>query len=306
MSSPKADRRVRASALCLILGLGLSSASAWAGKIPGTPLFDPPSSSSGEGNGFRSPVPDDYRFDADFIKRFGFDLRETWASPLRWKGDDWLACGAVAGVTAAFFAFDRRIYEGLQSVRTDTSREASSVISKFGNGGVLAGFIIALYAGGGIFDDVRWRRTALLGLESFVATTAVVFVLKAVVGRARPYADEGPQSFHPFSFRGRYTSFCSGDAAGAFAVAAVVAGESESFLVDALAYGLAGLAAVYRVHDGKHWPSDVVAGSILGYVIGRTIVRLGRKHDRTGHPADVRIAFTPVPGGSAAAIMVRF
>lgn len=306
MSSPKADRRARASALCLILGLGLSSASAWAGKIPGTPLFDLPSSSAGAENGFRFPAPDEYRLDGDFIKRFGLDLRETWTSPLRWKGGDWLAFGAVAGATAAFFAFDQRIYEGIQSVRTDTSRDASSVISKFGNGGVLAGFIVALYAGGGIFDDIRWRRTALLGLESFVATTVVVFGLKAVVGRARPYADEGPYGFHPLSFRGRYTSFCSGDAAGAFAVASVVAGESESFLVDALAYGLAGLAAVYRVHDGKHWPSDVVAGSILGYAIGRTIVRLGREHDRADRSADIRIAFAPVPGGSTAAIVVRF
>lgn len=306
MSRPKLDLRARASALCLTLGLVFSSASAGAGKIPGTLLFDPPSSSAGAENGFQSPARDDYRLNGDFIKRFAFDLRETWTSPLRWKSGDWLVGGAVAGATAAFFAFDRRIYEGIQSARTDASRDASSVISKFGNGGVLAGFIAALYAGGSIFDDVRWRRTALLGLESFVATTAIVFGLKAVIGRARPYADEGAQSFHPFSFRGRYTSFCSGDAAGAFAVASVVAGESESFLVDVLAYGLAGLAAVYRVHDGQHWPSDVVAGSILGTVIGRTIVRLGREHDRAGRSADVRIAFGPVPGGSTAVIVVRF
>jgi membrane-associated phospholipid phosphatase len=75
-------------------------------------------------------------------------------------------------------------------------------------------------------------------------------------------------------------SFPSGDAAGAFAVATTIADRSREIYVDVLAYGLAGLAAFYRVHDKKHWPSDVFTGSLLGYFIAKKICALNRGNNR--------------------------
>jgi len=140
----------------------------------------------------------------------------------------------------------------------------------------LAGFMGLLYASGEIFDERPLRRTALLCLESFIATGAIVWAGKTVVGRARPIAGLGPSAFRPFSARNAHHSFPSGDASAVFAVASVIAAESDSPVVDALAYGMAGLAAVWRVHDRKHWPADVFVGSVLGIVIGRKVVSLHR------------------------------
>lgn len=85
-------------------------------------------------------------------------------------------------------------------------------------------------------------------------------------------------------------------------MAAVVAAMSDDFFVDALAYGLAGLAAYYRVHDGKHWPSDVFVGSILGLVIGKKIVAL----DEKGKDGGFSLEIAAPPGYPGLGLSLRF
>ena len=68
------------------------------------------------------------------------------------------------------------------------------------------------------------------------------------------------------------TSFPSGHATGAFAVAAVFAWEfRERRWARWVAYGTASLVAVSRVGLGRHFPSDVLAGAVLGRSIGRMV-----------------------------------
>jgi membrane-associated phospholipid phosphatase len=241
----------------------------------------------------------DWRLNGDYLRRVPSDLAKTWTAPARWKGPDFLTLAAVAGTTGFLFAFDRDIYSWIQDHKTNASIDASSVISKMGNGGYQVGLLAAFYLGGEIFDSRSLRKTALVGFESFVAASAVILAVKVIAGRARPYTGENPNSFHPFSFKGRYVSFASGDAAGAFAVATTIAEQSDSFWVDALAYGAAGLVAVYRVHDRKHWPSDVFAGSTIGYFTARAINAL----NKDGRDA-LRVSFQA--GGDRRSVTLSF
>jgi hypothetical protein len=225
------------------------------------------------------PANPDWHVNGGYLRKAISDVVTVGTAPVRWDGNDLLKFAAFAGATGLIFAFDRDIYDWVQDHKTDASIDASKVISKFGNGAYLAGFLAVLYGGGEIFDSRPLRKTALVGVESFLAASAVITVIKIVVGRARPYSGEDPDAFHPFSFKGKYVSFASADAATAFAVATTIDEQSDSFWIDALAYTAAGLAAVYRVHDRKHWPSDVFAGSAIGIFTARAINALNKDGD---------------------------
>ena len=242
----------------------------------------------------------EWRLNGAYLRKLPADLAEVITAPVRWDGKDLWTFAAVAGTTALLFAFDGEIYDWVQDHKTSSSMDASRVISKFGNGGYLTGFLAVLYGSGELFGSRSVRKTALVGFESFLAASAVVTAIKLVVGRARPYAHEGPESFHPFSFTGRFMSFASGDAAGIFAVATTIAEQSDSFWLDALAYATAGVTAFYRVHDRKHWPSDVFAGSAIGYFTARAIQALNRNGN------NVRVSFEAGPDRRSVTLSFAF
>ena len=52
---------------------------------------------------------------------------------------------------------------------------------------------------------------------------------------------------------------------------------SSTIWVPVLSYTLAAGTAVSRLYDNKHWASDVVIGSALGFVTGRFMWKQSRK-----------------------------
>jgi undecaprenyl-diphosphatase len=124
---------------------------------------------------------------------------------------------------------------------------------------------------------VAWAKTRRLAAYLGAATAVqavVVWLLKRLFGRVRPWLALGlpppPGSPHD-------PSLPSGHAAGAFCVAAFAAvalhvtpsaGPWRTRLLSALALLVAGLIAISRVYLGAHFPSDVLAGALIGALIG--------------------------------------
>ncbi len=221
---------------------------------------------------------DEYKLDRSFFIRLGQDFREVIRSPSSWGKRDILTLTAVSGTGLLLFAFDEDIQDWAQDRRSPSSDKAASIFSFLGNGSVLFGLSGAAYAAGEISHNPGLRRTALLSLESLAAASIIVWTIKFVVGRARPYTDESARSFHPFSFKNSYWSFPSGHAIVSFSVATTIAEQTKSPLIDILLYGLAASVAYSRVHENKHWASDVFIGSALGYFIGKKISGLNRQN----------------------------
>ncbi len=120
------------------------------------------------------------------------------------------------------------------------------------------------------------RRAAVHGLAAGAVTSAVVNLgAKRLTGRPRPDRDGGqvPAARHvqmPAS-----TSFPSGHAATAFAFATTV-----GTLLPATAAPLtaaATLVAYSRIHTGVHYPIDVAAGALIGYVLAFGCAQVGRR-----------------------------
>jgi membrane-associated phospholipid phosphatase len=65
----------------------------------------------------------------------------------------------------------------------------------------------------------------------------------------------------------------SDHAVTAFAVAGTLCEELRRPWVTGLAYGTAGLVGWSRIHENRHWASDVVAGALVGAFAARLTVR---------------------------------
>lgn len=220
--------------------------------------------------------PSEHKLNKEFFLKFGKDFKETLFSPKDWRKRDFLTFSAVLGTGALMYAFDQEIQEWAQDQRTSTSGNVSKVVRKLGEGPFLIGLIGGLYATGELAKNNSLRKTALLSMESWLTSGFIVWVFKVVVGRARPSTGDPKDTFHMFSGKSRFHSFPSGHSASAFAVATTIADQTEIILVDVLAYSLATSVALSRVHDNKHWLSDVFIGSAIGYFVAKKIGALNR------------------------------
>jgi membrane-associated phospholipid phosphatase len=222
---------------------------------------------------------DEDKLNKEFLLNFGDDFVDVLASPKSWKGGDFLSFSAVLGAGLLLYSVDQDIQQWARDNRSSSSEDYFKTIGHLGNGIVLLGLVTALYVSGEVSDNNSLRKTALLSLESCLTTGIIVRGLKSVVGRARPWTGESSHSFHPFSTRSSFASFPSGHASTAFAMATVIADQSKKAYIDIIAYSLATIAAFSRVHLDKHWASDILVGSAIGYFVAKKISALDRNRD---------------------------
>ena len=130
-----------------------------------------------------------------------------------------------------------------------------------------AGIAVALASTGGR----RGRCAAVNGVASIVATSALVnLVLKPLSDRRRPDRRTlAVPAARRVAMPGS-TSFPSGHAASAFAFATGVAIALPQAGIPLTA--TAALVAYSRVHTGVHYPSDAIAGSVIGAGLAPTVV----------------------------------
>ena len=132
---------------------------------------------------------------------------------------------------------------------------------------------MGFYGYGALADDYEAKTVALDGFSASILSSLVSSTFKGVVGRARPNTGLGPHHFRPLQGD---QSFASGYAAGAFAFASVIAGHYDSPWVATGVYTVASLVGVARIHLDAHWTSDVIAGGLIGGLIGHHVLEFNR------------------------------
>ena len=121
-----------------------------------------------------------------------------------------------------------------------------------------------------------------MGATSAVANLAV----KGAVRRARPTRRE-VTSHGDVSMPGS-TSFPSGHTASAFAFALAVSAEIPALALPL--FPLASAVGYSRVHTGVHYPGDVVAGALLGSVVGTFVPWAARQRVSGARAGGLRAA----------------
>jgi membrane-associated phospholipid phosphatase len=221
------------------------------------------------------------------------------SAPARMTINDTLVLGGALATIGGLMAVDHGIRSGAQKNTSSSGRNVADGFNALGSPlgilGVNAGLIAIGVTNWSYAGDSRVKDAALVSLESEIFSLGAVFVVREIVGRARPDQGKGTSHFSPFSSN---DSFPSGHGAVSFATAAVFADRFEQ-PIPLIAYGLASVVALSRIYSDKHFASDVVAGGALGWIIGKA---LSARHPASDSTIDIYpLAFDR---GGAIGIMV--
>ena len=188
-----------------------------------------------------------------------------WTHPLHSNVQSLSFWVPAAFGTAALIGGDTAIESHLPSSPSTVSRAATAST---------AGMLALVGAGGGLYllgevqhNDHKREAGYLAGeaaIDAYLASTALQYVTQ----RERPFTGNNKGQF----FYGG-NSFPSNTAAVSWAAASVLAREYPGVFTKLLVYGLAAGVSAGRVTGEKHWTSDAVIGSALGWYMGRQVFR---------------------------------
>lgn len=97
---------------------------------------------------------------------------------------------------------------------------------------------------------------------ALLINTAIVQGLKYTINRQRPY-EQYPLLIHPYEYE-QGKSFPSGHVSTAFATATSLTLTCKKWYVVVPAFTWASSVAYSRLYLGEHYPTDVLAGAIIG------------------------------------------
>ncbi|MCU7549112.1 phosphatase PAP2 family protein [Chitinophagaceae bacterium LB-8] len=225
-------------------------------------------------------------FDTYFILLTS-NFKQQLTAPFHLTKKDWIKVGKFGVVLVGVGLLDESIQRFGQNLR-DNNKGVRVISNRVTNlGAQYEGItLIALGTYGFLFKNEKIQTTTLLASQAYITSSVMESLLKAITGRQRPsyydpIAKEAEPRFHgpihkPFkdvSGKTISSSFPSGHAAAAFAAATVYAMEyKDRPLVPIISYTTASLIALSRITENRHWATDIVAGSTMGFLIGRQVV----------------------------------
>lgn len=186
--------------------------------------------------------------------------------PLELNNHELLMLAASTSLGVVAFNNDQEISDLIKRNNTVVANTISAVGNFYGS------FAFGTIAAGSYFLGVHYdndglKKVGIFIVSAEVAQSIITEAVKLTFKRERPDMGDGPYHF----YQPGNNSFWSGHTATAFTLATVI---SEMYkddypVVPYVAYGLATLTAYGRVHDNRHWASDVIMGGIAGHLIAK-------------------------------------
>ena len=219
------------------------------------------------------------------LNRFGNETARFFKQPLKWDANDWGKLGLVAASTFLLTRID-------QPVRDEMFKDRSYIHSAPIEFGRMWGEIYPTAIIGGVFglyglvnNDKSTKRIGFEIYQTAFYAGVITTILKAAIGRARPFTNKGPNHYNPFSiFNDDFHSLPSGHSTLAFALSTALSQNIEQDYLKWLIYLPAVLTTFSRVYQDKHWTSDVFLGAAIGYFVGTWV---HQQHEETDNSITV-------------------
>ncbi|MEO5893660.1 MAG: phosphatase PAP2 family protein [Ferruginibacter sp.] len=227
------------------------------------------------------------------------DFKQQALSPFKLNKKRLVRDAVILGVGVGVAFLDKPIQKWGVTFRNNNpwSSSYSKAVSDIGGSFEIVP-LAAIAATGFITKNEKLKTTTALAVQSYTTTSVWTYVLKAAFGRQRPSNFDPNSALNRPTFNGPFYEFTKGDngafpsghAALAFAAATVYAKEYKNIpAIPIISYTLAGLITFSRITQNKHWATDLIAGSLLGFASGTQVVnnyhryaRLKRKESTKG------------------------
>ncbi|MFZ0339976.1 MAG: phosphatase PAP2 family protein [Terracidiphilus sp.] len=211
------------------------------------------------------------------------DQGAIWSGPAHIRTRDlrWLL--PLAAASGVAFATDQHTMN--QVVPRDPSFNQASINT---SNVLIGGWIVvpaAVYGFGRAHQDEHAREAGILTGQSMMDGVVVEEVLKLIFMRERPNVDDARGHFFQTS-AGVDSSFPSSHALVAWSAASALAAEYPAPWTQFALYSAATSVSLTRVIGQQHFPSDVLVGSAIGWLIGHNVVKRHHHHEFKTHAID--------------------
>jgi hypothetical protein len=180
---------------------------------------------------------------------------------------------AVASVDSNVYAWmathpDARVMRALRPLR----EKWKFPLYELGSGQYLLPLSGIAYVAGRLSHNAELRDAGMGCITGHLSSAVLRDMIYLSVARVRPH--ESPSAYR-ISFPGTHDwmrhSFLSGHTANSMACASFFGHRYALGAIEPLSYAYVTAIGLGRVADGWHWPSDTMAGAIMGFAIGKFV-----------------------------------
>jgi hypothetical protein len=198
-------------------------------------------------------------------------------SPFYFEKQEYKDLAIVASITGISFIADKPINKIFADNKNHNNfiNELTKISNYYGTakGGIIisGGTLLT----GFLTDNDEIIKTGMMFAEAAIFSVLITQSLKMLIGRERP--DFTPNHLHfigPNLSLDQFQSLPSGHATHVFAISTVASGITDNIYLKILFYFPAVLTSFSRIYQNRHWFSDVMLGSFIGYYTGKKILSL--------------------------------
>jgi len=225
--------------------------------------------------------------------RLQAEVADAVTTPFTVKDGNLFWTLGLAGAIGLTYAYDDDIRDHLQGgTRSSGLDRLTDFGSLAGSPYLHLGVAALVYGAGSAAESPKWKETGEMLGEALLLADGATLLIKQAVGRGRPDTASHNDDFRPLQFKSEYDSFPSMHTASSFAMASVIARSSDSLPVAVLSYTAATFVGFSRLHQNRHWASDVLLAAAIGELAGRVV---------TAHHADEsrRLVILPMISGES-------